>query len=256
MADSPPVACRRPGGAAEGERRRGNRSLYATSMQGSPRAAFAVLPSPAGLTLSESCLGVSCTRPAASPSSPGPLIAAWFPPLFAQEGTLDPTFGTGGLVLTDFGGGSDDRGYALAVQSNGRIVVAGTSSGNFAVARYLPSGALDPSFGTGGKATFDFGGTDQAYDVAIQADGKMVIAGDSSGAGAVLRCNDVGVLDGTFGSAGKVLLAAGTTLRTVQSTPTTPSTWLAATARGSLLAGCFRVARSTRAGMAVRGRQV
>jgi uncharacterized delta-60 repeat protein len=99
----------------------------------------------------------------------------------AKDGTLDPDFGNAGLVVTDFGG-SYDRAVAVDIQADGKIVAAGitnTSGGyDFALARYNPDGTLDPTFGTAGLVTTDFGGTgDTAYAVAIQADGKIVAAG-------------------------------------------------------------------------------
>src|SRR5262249_22559643 len=93
-----------------------------------------------------------------------------------SSGALDPTFGTGGKVTTDFAG-------AVAVQADGKLVVGGgaaTSNGNsaFALARYNSNGALDASFGTGGKVTTDFGGRfGGARSVALQPDGKIVAAG-------------------------------------------------------------------------------
>src|SRR5262245_31599334 len=77
-----------------------------------------------------------------------------------QSGTLDPSFGTGGKVTTDFGG--SEGVSSLALQPDGKIVAAGGASINgssvFALARYNSDGALDASFGTGGKVTTDFGG--------------------------------------------------------------------------------------------------
>src|SRR5512147_2605335 len=83
----------------------------------------------------------------------------------AAEGALDPTFGTNGVVVTDLGG-SSDTGLNIAVQTDGRIIMAG--SGNVIV-RYNPDGTLDTSFGTGGKLTAVVGGP-----VALQADGKLI----------------------------------------------------------------------------------
>src|SRR3954451_11310357 len=73
-----------------------------------------------------------------------------------SAGALDPTFGTGGKVLTDFGSFSDNAG-SVAVQAAGKIVVAGSAYGgastgpDFALARYNADGTLDSGFGTGGK---------------------------------------------------------------------------------------------------------
>jgi uncharacterized delta-60 repeat protein len=136
-----------------------------------------------------------------------------------RDGTLDTTFGPAaspGKVLTDFAGASETA-YAVAVQPDGKIVVAGTStvtgSGqDFAVARYLPDGTLDTGFGaTGsGKVTTAFSAdADTAYALLLQADGKIVVGGDSSqgtsGTGvdfALARYNTDGTLDAGFGAAG------------------------------------------------------
>src|SRR5947209_18146229 len=128
----------------------------------------------------------------------------------AGPGDLDATFGTGGRVLTDFGGGAGAR--ALALQADGRIVVAGRSrvavGDDFALARYNPNGSLDPSFGSGGRVLTDFGVDDEASALALQSDGKIVVAGFSDVVGfgfALARYNPDGSLDPSFGSGGRVL---------------------------------------------------
>ena len=137
----------------------------------------------------------------------------------AAGGALDPGFGTGGKVLTHFGSSSDDKSYAVAIQPDGKIVVAGYSSANgsydFALARYTRSGALDPGFGTGGKVLTDFGSSssDGASAVAIRPDGKIVVAGSSDANGtydfALGRYRKSGALDRRFGTGGKVLTHFG-----------------------------------------------
>jgi len=105
-------------------------------------------------------------------------------PAYAADGDLDPTFGSGGRVTTDFNG-RDDVANALAIQSDGKIVVAGSSNTistaeHFALARYTITGTLDASFGSGGKVTTHFlpnFGLDEAKALAIQSDGKIVAAG-------------------------------------------------------------------------------
>jgi uncharacterized delta-60 repeat protein len=111
-------------------------------------------------------------------------------------------------VTTPIGAGSD-FGQAVAIDSQGRIIVAGSSSNgsttDFAVARYNANGSLDPSFGPAhdGKVTTDFfGADDSANSVAIDAQGRVVVAGsDFQGDNdfAVARYNDSGTLDTTFG---------------------------------------------------------
>ena len=136
------------------------------------------------------------------------LVAAALPgAAVAAPGALDPTFGTSGEVTTDFGG--SDSAQAVAIQSDGKIVAAGGTfsfpSGDFALARYNVDGSLDPTFGSGGKVTTDFGGFDAASAVVIQPDGRIVAAGRSGGGDfALARYNADGSLDPTFGSGGKV----------------------------------------------------
>jgi uncharacterized delta-60 repeat protein len=106
-------------------------------------------------------------------------------------GTLDPGFGVGGKVLTDFGGG--DRAYGMGVQSVlGDIVLGGGSTiGNhsyFAVAWYRSSdGTLDSSYGSGGKVLTSLGGPESAYALAVQSDDKAVAAGFAGGGFALAR---------------------------------------------------------------------
>src|SRR6266487_3106583 len=133
---------------------------------------------------------------------------------YDRDGTLDPTFGTGGKVLTDVSGaGSYDEARAVAVEPDGKILAAGSSdaggSTDFAVVRYDGDGTLDPAFGAGGQVLTNFGGSDYAYAVAVQGDGKVVAAGSSDAGGstdfALVRYNNDGSLDGRFGGGGKVL---------------------------------------------------
>ncbi|MBI3456793.1 MAG: hypothetical protein HY002_13540 [Candidatus Rokubacteria bacterium] len=131
--------------------------------------------------------------------------------LHAAAGDLDPTFGTGGKVTTDFGG--TDSARALALQPDGKIVVAGFtefSGQDFALARYNPDGTLDLGFGSGGKVTTDFGPGDVAgQGLALQPDGKIVVAGRTGAAFALARYQPNGTLDASFGTGGKVTSPAG-----------------------------------------------
>jgi len=133
------------------------------------------------------------------------------PPVQAAASDLDPTFGQGGRVTTAFGKGGDFA-YALAIQSDGKIVAAGTVNGlsDFGLARYNVNGSLDSSFGTGGKVTTSFFGIGaQARAMAMQPDGKIVAAGFAyspsvGGIFALARYNADGSLDSSFGSGGTV----------------------------------------------------
>jgi len=135
----------------------------------------------------------------------------------ASAGDLDPTFGNAGIQTTSFFS-HYDTATSLAIQADGKIVAAGLalqgsalSSSDFALARYNPDGSLDPDFGAAGKQTSDFfGNFDQANGVALESDGKIVVAGltrhnDSFTTGdfALARYNPDGSLDQTFGSGGK-----------------------------------------------------
>jgi uncharacterized delta-60 repeat protein len=95
-------------------------------------------------------------------------------------------------VTTDFTGigGGDDAG-ALVLQPDGKLVAAGRACANFAcdfaLARYLPDGSLDPTFGVEGKVTTDLGGDNQAGALVLQPDGKLVVAGGAGGDFALAR---------------------------------------------------------------------
>lgn len=108
---------------------------------------------------------------------------------FTAAGELDATFGTGGVVTTPIGEWASAN--ALAIQADGRIVLAGTatvdSDDRFALARYTSNGILDPSFGTAGTLTTAIGDTSTANALAIQADGKAVTAGGSDSVAALAR---------------------------------------------------------------------
>src|SRR6266436_3365985 len=121
----------------------------------------------------------------------------------ANPGDLDPTFGTGGMVITSFG----RSGVANAV------AVGFTNAGTyrFALARYNGDGSLDGSFGTAGQVTTSFGGGDLAGPVALQDDGKIVAAGVAGGRFALARYETDGSLDPTFGTAGQVTTSFGGT---------------------------------------------
>ena len=101
---------------------------------------------------------------------------------YNTDGTLDSTFSGDGKLSTDFAGDSD-RATGVAVQPDGRIVVAGftftggAAAHDFAVARYNPNGSLDTSFSGDGKQALDLGSNDIAEGVALQSDGKIVLAG-------------------------------------------------------------------------------
>jgi uncharacterized delta-60 repeat protein len=128
----------------------------------------------------------------------------------AQAASLDPTFGSAGITSTAFG--SYGAAAKVVIQPDGRIVTAGQDAlGDFALARYTTTGALDTSFNGTGKVTTTPSGScsGQARALALQADGKIVVAGTScpnftsTRNFTVYRYNTDGSLDTSFGSSGK-----------------------------------------------------
>ncbi|HEV3164455.1 MAG TPA: delta-60 repeat domain-containing protein, partial [Isosphaeraceae bacterium] len=100
---------------------------------------------------------------------------------YNANGSPDQTFGRSGVVTLDFGG--NDSASSVAIQpTDGKIVVAGTTSlgQNFAVARLNTDGSPDASFGRGGIVTTDLGGNDVANSVAIESNRDIIVAGSSN----------------------------------------------------------------------------
>jgi len=133
------------------------------------------------------------------------------------DGSPDNSFGTNGKLTTDFGG-NQDYGSSVVLQVDKKIVVAGYSYNgtdrDFALARYNIDGSLDNSFGTNGKLITDFAGYDDyGTSVALQEDGKIVVAGKSSdgtSAGfALVRYNIDGSIDSSFGNNGFIITDFG-----------------------------------------------
>jgi len=141
---------------------------------------------------------------------------------YNADGSVDSSFGDEGRVLTDFG--SVAIANALALQSDDKLVVAGwvqTNSDDFALVRYNPDGTLDGSFGMGGRVTTDFaGGSDLAFDLSVQPDGKLLVTGYTWPAGkkefsfkpaniVLARYNADGSLDDDFGDHGAAITDIG-----------------------------------------------
>ena len=127
------------------------------------------------------------------------------PAAITANGDLDTTFDTDGRVVTDLGGGEKANG--VAQQPDGKLVVVGTTSNDFAVTRYLPDGELDTSFSDDGQVITDLGGSDRANAVAIQPDGKIVVAGTNNQNFALARYNADGSLDTSFAGDGLLSLS-------------------------------------------------
>jgi uncharacterized delta-60 repeat protein len=151
----------------------------------------------------------------------GLLVTIAADPASAMAGDLDSSFNGSGKVTTDFSGSEGDLAYAVAIQPDGRTVVAGRTlrtgpegDYDFALARYTRSGALDRTFDTDGRVTTGFGRggvtfNDQIYGLAIQPDGKIVAAGWAGPYLAVARYTTAGKLDATFSGDGRQLITFG-----------------------------------------------
>ena len=138
-------------------------------------------------------------------------LSVFVSPVSAQS--LDPSFGSGGVVLMNIGKSTHALGSAVAVQEDGKIVVAGESfngrRADVEVSRYRRDGSVDMSFGDAGVASTPFSGgivSDHARAVAVQSDGRIVVAGYSAyatrSAAYVIRYRSNGRLDATFGEDG------------------------------------------------------
>jgi len=138
---------------------------------------------------------------------------------FNSSGLLDSTFGTNGLLVADVSDEPEAQANGVAIQQDGKIVVAGFSpfllhpdqslTREFALARYNTDGSLDTTFGQGGKVLTTIGSGDLARAVAIQADGKIVVGGSSFVFGvrnepSLARYNADGSLDTSFGNNGSI----------------------------------------------------
>ncbi len=150
--------------------------------------------------------------------------------IFAQAGQLDPSFGSGGSVVTSFPGNSGAYATDMAVQPDGRIILVGVAGLKGAIARYLPSGTLDPSFSGDGLANTAITGhySTAWHSVAIQADGKIVVAGNVFDNPyydqAIARFTSAGALDPSFGNGGiKLIDHLGSTYERCEAVSVTPS---------------------------------
>jgi uncharacterized delta-60 repeat protein len=132
---------------------------------------------------------------------------------FNPDGSFDEEFGDGGRALhpiSTAADATDEEAHALVIAPDGKIVLGGHVGiypSDFAAMRYLPNGKLDKSFGKAGAVVTDLGGDDKAAAVAVQPDGKIVLAGRCANEDddwAMLRYNSDGSLDKSFGNGGIV----------------------------------------------------
>jgi uncharacterized delta-60 repeat protein len=123
---------------------------------------------------------------------------------YETDGSLDRNFGSGGIAKAP--GLSAD---SVALEPDGWIIAAGGSGSSLAVGRFLSDGRLDPSFGSGGAMTAHAGGLGGASDVAVQADGRIVVAASGANLVTLARIRADGSLDSDFGEDGISQMAFG-----------------------------------------------
>ncbi|MCP3994408.1 MAG: hypothetical protein GY722_04985, partial [bacterium] len=130
---------------------------------------------------------------------------------YNANGSLDTTFGSDGWATAEYGSWTQDRGYCVTVQNDGKILVAGTTNNgstyDFTLVRFNADGTFDNSFDGDGFLTTPIGSADDhGYSVTVQSDGKILVAGDSHNGSdydfALVRYNTDGSLDTTFDSDG------------------------------------------------------
>ncbi len=136
---------------------------------------------------------------------------------YNADGSPDDTFGNEGIVTDDYGGEQVEI-YAIALQPDGKILVAGNiydGTGRMIVARYNSDGSADLAFNGTGMATVTFGEYGVAYGMALRPDGKIVLAGYTESGGnadlALAQLGSTGSLDLSFGTGGKVITHVGFT---------------------------------------------
>ncbi len=114
----------------------------------------------------------------------------------STAGELDLTFSGDGRITVDLGG--DERVKKVLLQPDGKILVLGDSSGDFALTRFTDAGVLDTSFSSDGKVVTDFGDTDLVVDAVIQSDSKIVVIGNSNGNFTLVRYTAAGISEGNL----------------------------------------------------------
>jgi uncharacterized delta-60 repeat protein/uncharacterized repeat protein (TIGR01451 family) len=194
-------------------------NLGSLALDGSAVVTLVVRPNAAGTISNTATVTGAEPDPKAANNS-----AATSTSVTSAAGQLDPSFGTGGLVTTSLGDQAETA-RGVAVQADGKVVIAGSRSRDFAVLRYDTSGRPDSTFGTGGSLTTSFlVGNAEAYDLAIYESGphagKIVVAGTAAGSNfALARYLPDGTLDSGFGVDGRVttVFAVGTGGGTVAS---------------------------------------
>jgi uncharacterized delta-60 repeat protein len=123
------------------------------------------------------------------------------------DGSLDTSFSSDGVVFTPMDA-VNDAARGVALQPDGRIIVAGqggptTSTSSLAIARYNTDGSLDTTFDGDGKLLRNFSNSEAAFDVKVQADGKIVVGGEAIGIFSIMRFNPNGTTDFSFNGNGR-----------------------------------------------------
>lgn len=174
---------------------------------------------------------------------------------YNTDGSLDPTFGNGGLVLLPVRPLTTDIVRGVAIQPDGRILAAGVTydeavslrpHGDFMLVRYTREGGLDPSFGVGGIVTTNFEGEsyDEPNSIVLQPDGRIILGGSSNtggGVGRIFGADNLalarylpnGLLDPTFGQTGKVVVDAGSLFESIRAMALDPAGRIVAAGRTS-----------------------
>ncbi|MCJ8289555.1 MAG: T9SS type A sorting domain-containing protein [Crocinitomicaceae bacterium] len=131
---------------------------------------------------------------------------------YNSDGSLDTTFGSGGIVITDVPGHYGDVCKSVAIQTDGKILLGGYAASDgpdqrhFVLIRYNSDGSLDTAFGSGGIVVGSIG---ECHSVKVQSNGKIVLGGFYDFSFAMERYNSDGTLDTTFGTNGKVITSIG-----------------------------------------------
>jgi uncharacterized delta-60 repeat protein len=166
-----------------------------------------------------------------------------------SAGAVDTTFGNAGQVRVNLA--AMDYANAIALQDDGKIVAAGTASLpdtnglDFALIRLLPTGALDPSFGTGGVVTTDLGGADEATSLLVLPNGDLVVGGTTSvgdGSFVIARYTPSGSLAASFADGGIARVSFGPGQHRVTSLALRPDGRIVAAGRALSSGGDFDTA--------------
>lgn len=130
---------------------------------------------------------------------------------YNSDGTVDTTFGTNGVTTVNIGSSSNDYANGVALQSDGKILVAaytinsGNTERDFIVLRLTTAGALDTTYSSDGIAQTDFTGgndSDTAHELVVNSSGQAILCGQINGRAGLARYGTDGALDTSFGSSG------------------------------------------------------